>query len=55
MQDWLEGFKKRKGGKKFQAASIDGYFEEFCSCMQRNGAVVGGGNRVENLFFKDVG
>lgn len=52
--DWLEGFKKRKGGKKFQAASIDGYFEEFCSCVQRNGAVAGGG-RVENLFFKDVG
>lgn len=55
MEDWLEGFKKRKRGKKLQPASIDDYFEEFCcKGKQRNEAVAGRGSRVENLFFKDV-
>ena len=31
MKEWIEGFKKRKGGKMLQAASRDGYFEEFAA------------------------
>ena len=35
MKEWLEGFKKRKGGKMFQTAVRDGCFEDFAAKVSR--------------------
>ena len=35
LKEWLEGFKKRKGGKMLEAAVRDGYFEEFAAKVSR--------------------